>query len=83
MRCGARDCRPRPQSLERSKLQAELRAKLRAFQKQGRKHQKYERERLQQASHPTPLSDFTVQRLKERCVKRWTGEGTAGPCFHL
>jgi hypothetical protein len=34
-------CTTQMQELERARMQAELHAKLRSFQKQGRKHQKY------------------------------------------
>ena len=54
------------QDFERTRLQAELHAKLRAFQKQGRKHQKIERERVKQSKQGPLVSEYTKQRLAER-----------------
>jgi hypothetical protein len=54
------------QALERQRLRSELNAKLRAYQRQGRQHQKIERQRVKQAAHGPLISEYTKQRLAER-----------------
>ena len=54
------------QEFERARMQAELHAKLRAFQKQGREHQKIERQRVKSAQSGSLISTYTKQRIAER-----------------